>query len=66
MKGDVVMGFSRGPREPVPEVDTDVWSCLNDECQGWMRDSYSFEKEPKCPLCSSEMEQEVRVLPELK
>lgn len=60
------MGFSRGPREPVPEVDTDVWSCLNDECQGWMRDSYSFEKEPKCPLCSSEMEQEVRVLPELK
>lgn len=66
MKGDVVMSFARGPKEPVPEVETNVWSCTSEECQGWMRESYSFEKIPKCPLCESEMEQEVRVLPELK
>lgn len=60
------MGFSRGPREPVPEVDTKVWACKNEECKGWMRDSYSFEETPACPLCESEMEQEVRVLPEIK
>jgi len=66
MKGVLCMGFSRGPKEPVPEVDTDVWSCTNEDCQGWMRDSYSFEEIPKCPLCQSEMEKEVRVLPELK
>lgn len=60
------MAFSRGPREPVPEVETKVWVCKNDDCQGWMRESYSFEKEPTCPLCDSDMKQEVRVLPKLK
>lgn len=66
MKGDAVMGFSRGPKEPVKEVDTTIWACTNDECKGWMRESYSFEKDPKCPLCQSSMKQEVRVLPEIK
>jgi len=60
------MAFSRGPREPVSEVETNVWVCNNDECQGWMRESYSFEKDPTCPLCRSNMKKEVRVLPELK
>lgn len=66
MKGDIIMSFSRGPKEPIPEVDTNVWACTGEECQGWMRESYSFEEVPKCPLCESEMQQEVRVLPELK
>lgn len=66
LKGDIIMSFARGPKEPVPEVDTNVWSCTSDECQGWMRESYSLEEEPKCPLCDSEMVKEVRVLPELK
>jgi len=66
MKGDVVMSFARGPKEPVPEIDTTVWSCTGEDCQGWMRESYSFDKEPTCPLCDSAMKQEVRVLPELE
>ncbi|HLR65639.1 MAG TPA: cold-shock protein [Virgibacillus sp.] len=60
------MSFSRGPKEPVAEVDTKVWACTNDECQGWMRESYCFDSEPECPLCHSSMKQEIRVLPELK
>jgi len=60
------MAFSRGPKEPLPEVETKVWSCTNDECQGWMRESFSFVEEPECPLCKSEMKQEVRMLPELE
>lgn len=66
MKGDANMAFSRGPKEPVQEVETKVWACTNDDCQGWMRESYSFEEEPQCPLCQSEMKTEMRVLPELK
>ena len=66
MKGDAIMSFSRKPKEPVPEVETNVWACTGDDCQGWMRESYSFEKEPECPLCHSAMELEVRVLPEMK
>lgn len=61
-----MMSFSRRPKEEVPEVDTNVWSCTSDDCQGWMRESYSFNDEPKCPLCQSSMSQEVRVLPEMK
>jgi hypothetical protein len=53
-------------KEEVPEVETAVWSCTSDDCQGWMRESYSFEEKPACPLCDSVMEQETRVLPELK
>lgn len=66
LKGDAVMSFSRGPKEPVKEVETNVWSCSSEDCSGWMRESYSFNEDPKCPLCQSSMEQEVRVLPELK
>ncbi|ASN07320.1 cold-shock protein [Virgibacillus necropolis] len=60
------MSFSRGPKEPLPEVETKVWTCSSEECQGWMRESFSFEEEPKCPLCKSSMETETRMLPELK
>lgn len=66
MKGDGTMAFSRGPKEPLPEVETNVWSCTNDDCQGWMRESFSFAKEPECPLCQSDMEQEIRILPDLE
>lgn len=65
MKGDGNLAFSRGPKEPLPEVETKVWSCTSEDCQGWMRESFSFESEPKCPLCKSTMEPEVRMLPKL-
>ena len=65
MKGDGNVGFSRGRREPLPEVETTVWACTNDDCNGWMRDSFSFAKEPICPLCDSEMTKETKVLPKL-
>lgn len=65
-KGDAVMAFSRGPKEPVQEVETKIWSCTNQDCNGWMRESYSFAEVPECPLCHSSMEQDVRMLPELK
>jgi Cold-inducible protein YdjO len=60
------MSFSRGPKEPVPEVETNIWACTSEDCNGWMRESFSFKEEPECPLCHSSMTQEVRVLPEVK
>ncbi|HLQ70784.1 MAG TPA: cold-shock protein [Bacillota bacterium] len=60
------MSFSRSRKEPISEVETSVWACIGDNCNGWMRASYSFEEEPKCPLCQSSMKQEIRMLPELK
>ena len=66
VRGDDTVAFSRGQKEPLPEVETNVWSCTSDECQGWMRESFSFEKEPECPLCEAKMELEVRMLPGLE
>lgn len=59
----MIMAYNRGPKEPIPEVETTVWSCTSDSCKGWMRDAFSFSKNPECPLCHSEMEQETRILP---
>jgi hypothetical protein len=60
------MAFSRKPVEPIPEVETKIWSCTNEDCNGWMRDAFSFDETPECPLCKSEMEREVKVLPDLQ
>ncbi|MGV3489484.1 MAG: cold-shock protein [Tuberibacillus sp.] len=59
------MAFNRNNREPIPEAETTVWSCTSEDCTGWMRDAFSFEEEPKCPLCQSDMVKETRVLPVL-
>lgn len=60
------MAFSRGPKEQLPKVETKVWACTSEICKGWMRESYSFKEEPKCPLCESSMQQELKMLPDLK
>ncbi|MGC4376777.1 cold-shock protein [Fictibacillus sp. Mic-4] len=58
--------FSKNPTEPIPDVETKVWACTSDECQCWMRVDYSLKDTPDCPLCHSDMKQEIRMLPELK
>lgn len=57
------VNFSRKPSEPIPEELTVVWKCCQDECIGWMRDKFSFENIPVCPLCSSVMTKDTMMLP---
>ncbi|GGM35562.1 hypothetical protein GCM10011351_22110 [Paraliobacillus quinghaiensis] len=59
------MAYYNNKREPVEEVETQVWACSSESCPGWMREDYSFETVPVCPLCQSEMAKEMRVLPKL-
>ena len=59
------MAFNKNRREPVPEVETSIWACTSESCSGFMRDAYSFNEEPKCPLCQSDMVKETRLLPVL-
>ncbi|GGB59918.1 MULTISPECIES: cold-shock protein [Fictibacillus] len=58
--------FSKQPAEPIPDVETKVWACTSDGCSCWMRADYSLQKEPQCPICQSAMNEEIRMLPELK
>ena len=43
------------PLEDLPEEVTSIWSCTNEQCNGWMRDNFSFSNEPTCPQCQSAM-----------
>ncbi|MDC3416074.1 cold-shock protein [Aquibacillus salsiterrae] len=59
------MAYYNNRKEPVEQVETMVWSCTSETCSGWMRTDYSFDKEPVCPLCKSEMKKEERLLPKI-
>ncbi|WP_067843284.1 cold-shock protein [Amphibacillus sediminis] len=59
------MAYYNNRREPVEEEETRIWTCTNDDCQGWMRAAYSFKKKPSCPLCQSDMHAETKLLPKL-
>ncbi|WP_413242494.1 cold-inducible protein YdjO-related protein [Paenibacillus sp. 1P07SE] len=43
-----------------------MWSCQSDGCECWMRDNFSFQDNPNCPICGSEMLADSRMLPVLK
>ncbi|UUZ79762.1 cold-shock protein [Paenibacillus sp. P26] len=60
------MYYAKSKAEPVEEVLTAVWSCIRESCMGWIREEFSFEKNPQCPFCQSEMEYTTRKLPLLK
>ncbi|HJV30850.1 MAG TPA: cold-inducible protein YdjO-related protein [Bacillales bacterium] len=45
-------------------VDTDVYSCSNDSCIGWMRKDFATD-DRHCPMCGNEMVEEVRELPKI-
>ncbi|MFC4775894.1 cold-shock protein [Paenibacillus sp. GCM10023252] len=60
------MYYSKKNTEPVPEEQTAVWTCSKDGCECWMRDDFSFQSQPQCPICSSSMEQSMKLLPVLR
>ncbi|WP_257968115.1 cold-shock protein [Peribacillus deserti] len=50
--------------EPIIE-STDIYSCIGDSCNGWMRKEFVSDT-LTCPLCGSGMTEEVRDLPQMK
>ncbi|WP_199620317.1 cold-shock protein [Paenibacillus alkalitolerans] len=49
--------------EDIPNEMTSIWSCTKEDCNGWMRDDFSFEAMPCCPQCKSPMINSVKSLP---
>lgn len=45
-------------------IDTEVYSCVDEACNGWMRKDFASE-DLKCPLCGNETEMEIRELPKI-
>lgn len=51
------------PLENLPEEMTILWSCSQDACKSWIRDSFSFKDNPICPMCKSVMVRSEKILP---
>ncbi|MBD2844791.1 cold-shock protein [Paenibacillus sp. IB182496] len=60
------MYYSKKNVEPTPEEETAVWSCSSEGCTCWMRDDFSFQTRPLCPICDSPMIEGSKLLPVLK
>lgn len=45
-------------------VDTEIYSCVDDSCIGWMRKEF-VAVDFLCPMCGNEMVQEIRELPKI-
>ncbi|MFF2481177.1 cold-shock protein [Paenibacillus sp. NPDC058071] len=52
-------------QEEVPEVNTKIWSCESDDCNGWMRANFTFDEAPTCLICGSSMQSGEKMLPTL-
>ncbi|CAH0121261.1 MULTISPECIES: cold-shock protein [unclassified Paenibacillus] len=59
------MYFSKKTMEPLQEEPTLVWMCSDEGCLCWMRNNFSFEETPTCPICHSAMVKNTRMLPVL-
>ena len=52
----------RKPLEEVPTALTVIWACSDEDCNGWMRDNFTFSEIPTCPQCHSAMIKGEKVL----
>lgn len=48
--------------EDLPEELTSIWSCPNEQCNGWMRDNFAFAVQPRCVQCQTLMVKEEKML----
>lgn len=64
-EGGDFMYFNKRLKEATPLVHASVWMCSEEACCGWMRENFSFDKKPICPLCSSMMEKKMKLIPAL-
>ncbi|MFO1443797.1 hypothetical protein KDN24_11375 [Bacillus sp. Bva_UNVM-123] len=66
-KGAFTIFFNRRGQDDKPEVvmlNTDVFACSDDSCNGWMRREFA-SADLLCPLCGNETNLEVRELPQI-
>ncbi|MFH5187255.1 cold-shock protein [Paenibacillus sp. TAB 01] len=64
--GGVTLYFSKKAMEPVQEEQTSVWMCSNEGCSCWMRENFSLESTPDCPICHATMVKNFKMLPMLQ
>lgn len=56
------MVFGRRQEEEIPTKETKIWECSSEGCKCWVRDNFKSGDTPTCPICSSEMVENTKVL----
>lgn len=67
MKKEAVLIFYGKRKEEEIEVimmDTEIYSCMDHSCIGWMRKDFVTD-DLLCPMCGNEMVPEIRELPKI-
>lgn len=66
MEADVIFYGKRNNEEKLENilVDTEVYSCSDDSCIGWMRKDFATD-DLNCPMCGNGMNLETRELPKM-
>ncbi|PAK47428.1 cold-shock protein [Paenibacillus sp. 7541] len=59
------MYYSRKRLEDIPQEATAIWSCIQEDCNGWIRDNFAFAEVPTCHQCQSPMKRSMSELPVL-
>jgi hypothetical protein len=54
--------YKRNNMEEVEPEETKVWECTSDTCKGWIRANFTYDQQPECPLCKSEMKASTKML----
>jgi hypothetical protein len=57
------MYFRRKSLEDLPQENTKIWACEDEDCKGWIRDNFAFENVPTCHQCLSPMISSMKMLP---
>lgn len=57
------MYYTKKQSEPIPEESTSIWQCNATNCSCWMRENFTFDPTPLCPICQSKMTESIRTLP---
>lgn len=66
-KEAIVIFFGKKSLEEKEEMvyeTTDVYSCIDDNCNGWMRKDYATD-DLLCPICGNQTVHELRELPKI-
>ncbi|WP_080845793.1 cold-shock protein [Cytobacillus gottheilii] len=55
-------GFGRRNIEEVKTEEVKIWECTSETCNCWVRDNFKSSEKPLCPICNTEMKENIKEL----
>ena len=52
---EMIIRFNHRKKAEETMVDAQVWCCSSSDCRIWMRQEFTLDPNPSCPVCGAEM-----------